>query len=341
MRCLTLALGLSLAAAAGLPAGNASLERYEFSQLLMGTRARIIVYAPDETTASRAGEAAFERVRALDNIMSDYRANSELMRLSAGAGGPPQPVSDDLFRVLEISEALARRSGGAFDVTVGPIVRLWREARQRHELPSQERLAEARRLVGYQKIRLDSKSHRVQLLEPGMQLDLGAIGKGYAADAALAVLRERGLSRALVAMGGDIAVGDAPPGQKGWRIAIAPFDSAEKEPTQFLELHNAGISTSGDAEQFVEIAGRRYSHVVDPRTGMALEGHRQDTIVAPNATTSDGLATAVCVLGREQGLKLVKSTPGCGIFYEQSTPHGVERLTWKIRLLPPAPTHVP
>src|SRR5437667_11520757 len=149
-----------------------------------------------------------------------------------------------------------------------------------------------------------------------MQLDLGGIGKGYAADAALAVLKRHGIHSALVAAGGDIAVSSAPPGQPGWRIAIAPLEphlGAERGPEiQNLLLCNAAVSTSGDAAQHVEDGGIRYSHIIDPNTGLALTGRSSVTVVARNCTASDGLATAVSVLGPARGLELIRATPGDG-----------------------------
>jgi len=293
----------------------------------MGTIFRIVLYAPDPATAAKASRAAFDRIQELDNIMSDYKPGSELRQLCGKAGGPPVKVSEDLFRVLAVAKEVSTRSDGAFDITVGPVVRLWRRARRRHELPDPERLAAARDLVGYEKVRLDPQARTVQLLKPGMMLDLGGIAKGDAADQALMVLKGFGVTRALVAAAGDIAVGDPPPHRAGWRIEIAPLepggrhltrttDNGERtaSPTQnrFVPLHNAGISTSGDAEQHVEIEGVRYSHIIDPKTGMALTGRSSVTVVAPNGITADSYATAVSVLGPERGLKLIDSTPDAG-----------------------------
>jgi len=284
----------------------------------MGTVFRIVLYAPDPTTAAKASRAAFDRIQKLDSIMSDYKPESELRQLCGQAGGSPVKVSDDLFRVLAAAQAVSERSDGAFDITVGPVVRLWRRARRRHELPDPEQLAAARELVGYERVRLDPQGHTVQLLKPGMQLDLGGIAKGDAADQALLVLKGFGVTRALVAAAGDIAVGDPPPHRKGWRIEIAPLDASSiqtpnsKIQTRFVLLHNVGVSTSGDAEQHVEINGVRYSHIVDPRTGMALTGRSSVTVVASNDITADSYATAIDVLGPERGLKLVDSTPGTG-----------------------------
>src|SRR5207302_797818 len=212
-------------------AGESRSMRFEFSQPHMGTLFRIVLYAPDAESARAASDAAFRRIAELDDIMSDYQPASELMQLCARAGGPPVGVSEDLFRVLAAAQDLAERSDGAFDVTVGPVVRLWRRARRRHELPDPDRLAKALELVGYQKVRLDPKARAAQLLKPGMLLDLGGIAKGYAADEALATLKRYGIESALVAGGGDMAVGSPPPGKAGWRIAIAPLEPQSGRPT--------------------------------------------------------------------------------------------------------------
>lgn len=288
----------------------------------MGTLFRIVLYAPDQATATQASKAAFDRITALDNTMSDYQAGSELMLLCQKAGGPPVEVSEDLFRALAAAQQIAQQSGGAFDVTVGPVVRLWRMARRSHRLPDPERLARALDLVGYEKLRLDPAARTVQLLQAHMLLDLGGIGKGYAADEALVVLRRFGIKSALVAGGGDIAAGDSPPEKPGWTVGVASLESAESPPQCYVVLHNAGISTSGDLEQHVLIAGRRYSHVVDPKTGQALEGRRSVTVIAPNGTTSDGLATAVSVLGPQRGLELINSLPGTSVLMVVETEHG-------------------
>jgi thiamine biosynthesis lipoprotein len=325
--------GLMMAAFSN-PAAPSTQTRFEFSEPHMGTLFRIVLYAPSAGTAATASRAAFDRVAALDDIMSDYRADSELMRMCRQAGGPPVKVSGDLFRVLVAAQNIAARSDGAFDVTVGPVVRLWRAARRSHHLPDAQRLAEAESHVGYQRIRLDPEMQTVQLLERGMLLDLGGIAKGYAADAALAVLRQGGINCALVAGGGDIALGDPPPGKEGWSIGIASLDSPPSAAQRCVLLRNAAISTSGDAEQHVEIAGLRYSHIVDPKTGQALTGRRSATLIAPNCTTSDALATAVCVLGPKRGAALIESLTGTSMLMVIEGPSGIE--TYESRFPIPA-----
>jgi thiamine biosynthesis lipoprotein len=304
LRCIALcSLALS-----GVHSDSAP-QRYEYAQAHMGTEFRVVFYAYDPEVAAKASVAAFERIARLDATMSDYARTSELNAVCRQAGGAPVPVSEDLFRVLARSHELSARTKGAFDVTCGPVVRLWRHARRTGEMPDRTRLAEALGLVGYEKLRLDPGERSVSLAKAGMQLDLGGIGKGYAADEALAALRRFGIRSALVAAGGDIAVGAAPPGERGWRISIAPLEPARSMPPQVL-LHDAAVSTSGASEQFVEIGGVRYSHIVDPRTGLGVTGQSSVTVVAPDATTSDGLATAMSVLPFDEGLRLADATEG-------------------------------
>jgi thiamine biosynthesis lipoprotein len=320
---LTLFLLILAAGLCGMSAtAGTGLERYTFTEPHMGTTVRLVLYAADEATAKKAAAAAFARIAELNKIMSDYDPDSELMRLCKSGGGP---VSIDLFRVLEASEKYAKLSEGAFDVSIGPVVRLWRRARKTGVLPSAAALKQALERVDYRKIRLEPRGRIVRLLLMGMLLDLGGIAKGYAADAVLAVVRQHGITRALVAVGGDIAAGAAPPGSAGWRVGVAPLKSADAPPRYRLLLKNAAVSTAGDLHQAVEIDGKRYSHIVDPKTGIGLVGRRSATVVAPNATTSDGLDTAMCVMGPERGIAMIEKLDGVAALYVYETADGAEK----------------
>ncbi|HJZ54565.1 MAG TPA: FAD:protein FMN transferase [Gemmataceae bacterium] len=282
----------------------------------MGTTFRVVLHAKDEATARKAADAAFARVADLDNVMSDYKKDSELMKLCrafATETGEPVPVSEDLFYVLSKAEELSKASDGAFDVTVGPVVQLWRLARRTQQLPDPKELAAARAKVGYQKVKLDLKKRTVQLLTPGMQLDLGGIGKGFAADEALKLLREKhGITRALVAASGDITCGDPPPDKPAWEVDIAPIARGQKP--RRLKLASAAVSTSGDLEQFVEINGVRYSHIVDPKTGLGVTGRRSVTVIAKKGITADSMTKAVMLLPPEKGLSLIEATDGAATY---------------------------
>jgi thiamine biosynthesis lipoprotein len=293
---------------------SSTLKRFEFRKVLMGVAARIVVYAPDREIAAWACSRAFQRIADLEDLMSDYRPHSELMRLCSEGHLAPVRVSDDLFFVLQRALELSRLSNGAFDITVGPFVALWRRARQTKQLPSEEELRQVRQLVGWEKIQLDPETRTVKLAVPNMKLDLGGIAKGYAADCALKVLKRFGLSRALIELGGDIVLGDPPPNRKGWRIGILDENG---KPTRFLELANCAISTSGSTEQFVEIGNRRYAHIVDPRTGLGLTKLVLVTVIAKDGITADSLATALCVLGEKEGRKLAEAYGAIAFFRER------------------------
>jgi thiamine biosynthesis lipoprotein len=273
------------------------------------------LYAPDEAAANRAAKAAYARIGELNSIMSDYDATSELSRLNACSPCRRQ-VSDDLWKVLVESQKLAERSHGAFDITVGPYVRLWRRSRRLAELPTEKRLSEARAAVGHQYLQLHAEDQSAELLKPNMRIDLGGIAMGYAVDEALKVLRSHGIERAMVDGSGDIGVSRPPPGKTAWRIGVAPLAS-DKRPSQYIDLANAAVTTSGDAFQFIEIDGNRYSHIVDPKNGLGLTTRVGATVIASDCITADSLATAVCVLGAEEGMKLVDQTPGAAAIVVQ------------------------
>ena len=294
---------VSLEAAAARP----QLHSFEAVEPHMGTLVSIKLYARDQAQARAAVRAAFDRIAGLDEILSDYKPASELNRIVLSAVGRPAKISDDLFRVLEASEALSDASGGAFDVTVGPVVRLWRQARKEHQLPDRDALDAALSHCGYRKLHLDGTAHTVKLDQDGMQLDLGGIAKGYAADQALMVLKKLGIRSALVAASGDIACSDAPPGHKGWNIEIDAKRGV-------AELNNAAVSTSGDSEQYLDADGKRYSHIVDPITGFALTNRIMVSVIAGQGILADGLATAISVLGEMRGRQLAKKYPGVSIF---------------------------
>jgi thiamine biosynthesis lipoprotein len=279
----------------------------------MGAGFRIVLFAREQAIADRAAQAAYARVDQLNAILSDYDPASEISRLSQrtldGPMGEPVRVSEELFHVLERSLEVAERTGGAFDVTVGPLTRLWRRSRDLQQLPTPQRLETARASVGYRFVRLDPKHRTVQLLAPRMKLDVAGIAVGYVVDEALATLRKHGADRALVDAGGDLGMTGAPPGKKGWRVAIQSLEAPGETTGAYVELSNASISTSGDTYRFVEIDGKRYSHILDPKTGLGLTRRIGVTVIAPDGITADWLDTAIPVLGRERGTQLVESIP--------------------------------
>ena len=304
---------------------DASLRRFDFEQVEMGVIFRLSVYGSDSDLANKAAEAAYARVHQLNGIFSDYDGSSEVRRLCDSSGpGRPVKVSTELFTVLEASLKLSDETDGAFDVTVGPLTKLWRRARRREVMPEPQRIANERKLVGAELVRLDSHNRTVELLRDGMRLDFGGIAKGFAADEALRVLRDHGLNRALVDASGDIVAGDPPPSACFWVIAIEALRSRsadqeapgtnDNDPNSAipqLKLCNQAVATSGDAYQSVVIDGHRFSHIVDPKTGLGLNQRSSVTIITRSGLMADGLASAVSVLGPEAGIRLLNDREHC------------------------------
>ncbi len=272
----------------------------------MGMPVRLVLYAAGRPDAERAARAAFRRVAALDEALSDYRPDSEVSRLSASAGAWT-PVGVDLIRVLARALEIAEKSGGAFDPTAGPLTAIWREARRTKRAPDPAALQAARDLVGWRLVDLDRAGARARLARAGMRLDLGGIAKGYILQEGLAVLRAEGVPCALVEAGGDIVAGDAPPGRPGWHVDVPSGDAAFAARARALA--RAALATSGATAQFVEIDGVRYSHVIDPRTGLGVTDRRVTRVISPDAATADALATAVGVLGLADSRRLLAHFP--------------------------------
>ncbi|MCG3125874.1 MAG: FAD:protein FMN transferase [Phycisphaerae bacterium] len=294
----------SLAATAGCT--SASGARFEYTRLVMGVQAKISLYAADVSQARAAARAAFERMLAIEDVATDYRPDSELMRLCAAADGSPQPVSDELFTLLAAGQQIAEQTQGAFDPTVGPLVRLWREARRNSALPDADTLAGALARTGWRRVQL-GQSPRTIAMPAGTQLDLGGIAKGYSVDAASRLLTARGVRRHLVALSGDLMAGAPPPGRDGWRIQVE--SGVPGDPPHVVALRHAALSTSGDRHQFVEIGGLRYAHIVDPRTGLGLSDAPAATVIAADGATADAWATACCVLGYDAARRFIGTRP--------------------------------
>lgn len=313
------------------PATLKTARGRQYREIHMGVETTLVIYGGEEDAANDAARRAFARIAELNRIFSDYDAESEAMRLCRNAVvGRAETVSDDLWTVLNIAADLSRRTDGAFDVSVGPVSKLWRRARRRGELPPADLLAQARERVGWKYLELHPDTRTVSLQRDELQLDFGGIVKGYAADAACQVLKDAGFPRSMVGLAGDMAFGEAPPGETGpgetgpgetgpgetgWSVRIAALapqgDGIEPEP---LRLSNCAVSTSGDAFQFVEIDGVRYSHIVDPRTGIGLRQRSSVTVIARRGIDADSLATAATVLGPDRGLKLIEQAGAAAMY---------------------------
>jgi FAD:protein FMN transferase len=282
-------------------------QRFQFSQPKMGSPFNLIFYAGDSVEAVRLANASFRLVDSLNAIFSDYMEESELNRLSRTAGsGQAVAVSPVLYEVLLASKKAAQKSKGAFDITIGPLSRLWRGARRTKTFPAKEEVLSAKEKGGMQHLVVDTVAKTVMLLQKGMQLDLGAIAKGHVAQKVVSFLRANGITSALADAGGDMACTDPPPGKEGWTVGINLPESTTELLPQTVEISNSAIATSGDLYQYMEYEGKRYSHIIDPRTGYGVEFQRNVTIIAPDGATADWLATACSILSLRQCKKLVQ-----------------------------------
>lgn len=282
----------------------------------MFTTFRISCYAESRAQAEKGTEACFKRIAELNQIFTDYDPTSELMKLCSPEAVYPITVSAPLYDLLERSVHFGRVSEGTFDVTCGHLSQLWRRSKRQNKLPPAGRLQQGIAATDWRRIQL--LPDRRVTLTPGTLLDVGGIAKGYAADDCLRVLREHGLPCAIVLAGGDTSAGDAPPGQAGWEVKLRTFTRAgEDDDLETLHLAHRAVSTSGDLYQFIEIAGQRYSHILSPKTGLGLTNRIACSVIASDCTTSDALATAMCILGVEKGTALAKTLTGVEVRFAE------------------------
>lgn len=283
----------------------AQKKKYHFSESKMGSPFNIILFSADSATATRLAKESFLLVDSLNNILSDYDSSSELSRLSAHSGQGPQPVSSTLWNVLLIAERGYKISGGSFDISVGPLSHLWRKARKEKVFPDSALISEAGKRVGLDKMMLDPVHHTVTLTAKGMILDMGGIGKGFAAQQVVDYLSRNGITQALADAGGDMAMSHAPDGTGGWTVGVNVPGSTDDLLPRKLLLHDIAVATSGDAYQFMEHNGKKYSHIVDPRTGYGISSQRNVTVIAPNGTDADWLTKACSILPIVEAEKVV------------------------------------
>lgn len=266
-------------------------KTYKFTHQQMGTLFSIYIKSNDSLKAQSASQKAFNKLDELNLILSDYREDSEINQLCRTAGtNQGIKVSEDLFEILEISKLAAQKSKGAFDVSIGPLTQLWRRMKRQKQLPSATQIEEAIQKTGIQHIVLNAENQTVKLIKKGMRIDFGGIGKGFAEDKMMIILKEEGIHSAMIEAGGNILVSEG-----NWEV----FINQKKHL-----LNNCGISTSGDVFQFVEIDGKKYSHIVNPKTGLGFTESKQVTVIAQNSTTADWLSTAIYLMEAKKGKRL-------------------------------------
>jgi thiamine biosynthesis lipoprotein len=298
----------------GAPAAG-KLKRYEATREMMGTFVTVTVWAPTRQKAVKATDAAFARIGRLERLMNAHRIDSEVSKVNSSAYQQDVVVSDEMLDVLALSLQYSRLSGGAFDISIAPLWKLWKSAERSGILPDHAAIRSVLPSVGYENIKLNEKKRTVRFLKPSMEIDLGGIAKGYAVDCALGALREHGITAALVDAGGDIAAVGRPPNAKTWRIGVRKPGLRGTRMPEIINLTAGAVATSGDYERYVEIAGKRFSHIIDPRTGSPVEGMSSVTVIAPDATAADALATTCSVLGPVEGLNLAARLDNVEVMY--------------------------
>jgi len=294
---------------------NRPLQADSGYRQVMGTFARVVVIAKDSNTASECINAALDEIYQVDQLMSDYKKDSEISQVNTEAFNHPVKVSRPTFEVLQKSIEFSQLSEGAFDITIGPLVDLWRSAAEANSVPTEAELADARSKVGFEKLILDANEMSVRFAVDGMRLDLGGIAKGYAIDKAAEAAQRCGALGAMVDIGGDIRCFGTPPKDRNkWRIGLQDPNQAKDsfstgQPLVILKLKNAAVATSGGYRRFALIEGKKHSHIINSRTGHSSDQLTSVTIICKNATDADALATAVSVLGAEKGLALIEKLP--------------------------------
>ena len=310
-------LGAVALAPAG-PAEKTDTLRLESSVVAMGSAYSVAVYGDDRTRMEGAVDAAFEEVRRLDQMLSNYKPESELSELNRLAAERPVQVTPELFDLLSACAEYSRESDGAFDITVGPLMKVWGFYKGTGRLPHRAEIRGALERVGYRNIVLDAANRTVRFAQPGVELDPGGIGKGYAVDRMIEVLKQYGIHTALVSASGSSIYGlGAPPGEKGWRVQIRDPKDANQSVAE-VYLKDESMSTSGNYEKFFHAEGRVYSHIMDPRSGWPAQGVLSVSAIAPRTLDSEAWTKPLFVNGRAWAAK--HKPAGVRAFFCEDTP---------------------
>ncbi|HVN21697.1 MAG TPA: FAD:protein FMN transferase [Dongiaceae bacterium] len=290
------------------------LNFYEASHTAMGTRFTLAAYADDVRLLAQTAEQVFEEVDRIHAQMSVYTPNSEVSLINREAASVPVRVEPSLFALLQNSLRYSEDTGGAFDITTGPLMKAWGFFRGEGRIPGSEELHAILATVGHQHVRLDPADRTISFDLQGVELDLGGVGKGYAVDRAVTILRENGIRAALLSSGmSSIYALGAPPGEEAWKIILRdPFDSTL--PADVLYLKNFSMSTSGNYNKFFRLGEKIYSHIMDPRTGMPVENMLSTTVFAANATDSEALSK-LYVLGPEGSRRYLATHPNIQVLF--------------------------
>jgi FAD:protein FMN transferase len=293
---------------AGAPAASAATETTREYRYLMGTSVAVEACGGDENLRRTAIGEAFAAIAEVDRLMSNYREDSELSAVNRSAAFAAVRVSDPMLAVLQAAQRVSAQSGGGFDVTVGPLVKLWGFHDKTPHVPTPGELAAVRPLVGYRNLLIDAAQHTVRFALPGVELDLGGIAKGFAVELAADVLRRHGLAGSIDAGGNEYFVG-VPPGKHSWTVGVKNPDASDRL-LGVIECSEQSVSTSADYANFLTAGGRTYGHILDPRTLQPSDAALSVTILSRDGTLADAMSKAAFMLGPTAGLALIESTPG-------------------------------
>jgi len=288
---------------------------FQKSTILMDTLVTITAVAPSEKSAESAIDAAFAEIKRLEKLISFWDPESEISAINRNAGIRPVKISPETFELIKESLYISEKTDGAFDATIGPVIKQWDF--KKHKKPGPAKLDGALKKVNYRKLRLDKRNSTAYLAEKGMSFDTGGIAKGFAADRAEKVLRARGIKAGLIAIAGDIKGFGKKPDGKGWTVAIRnPRESEGNELLAKIELTDEAVSTSGDYERYFMEGGKRFHHLLDPRTGHPAEGFQSVSVIAPRAVWTDGFSTGTFIMGPEKGKKRLEELGFAGLLVE-------------------------
>jgi thiamine biosynthesis lipoprotein len=304
---------------------------HEF-RYLMGTSVGIEAHGGDAERRRAAIEEAFGAIAEVDRLMSNYRDDSELARINRDASREAVPVGDAMLGVLQAAEQVSRKSQGAFDITVGPLMRLWGFHDKKPHLPTESELAAVRPLVDYRNLAIDAGQHTIRFTRPGVELDLGGIAKGFAVELAAGVLRRAGMTGFIDAGGNEYFLG-TPPGKSAWTVGVTDPDHADRL-LGVIDCAEGSVSTSADYSNFLTVNGRRYGHVLNPHTLYPSDAALSVTVLSRDGTMADAVSKAAFILGPKEGLALVDSYPGMSALIAYRSSSGVVSLALSDRLKP-------
>jgi FAD:protein FMN transferase len=309
---------------------SAQLKRFEFPENKIGASFNIIFYHTDSAEAVSLAKKCFLIVDSLNNIFSDYSAESEVGKLTLQKNLADIKVSDELFAMIVRSKAAWERSGKTFDITIGALTQLWRKAKKENRFPSEAEVKAAKDLTGFKNLMINERSKTISFKKPGVRFDFGGILPGYAAQRVIDFLKTKNINIALVDASGDIVMSDAPPGKDGWTIGVNLPENENEIWDKKLELKNFAVSTSGDVYRYTIHNGVKYSHIIDPGTGYGVTSQRNVTVITKYGADADWLATACSILPIKKAMALASKEHAAILI---ATLNGEKVVTYKSKSL--------